>query len=92
MGGQSVDLLVRDTPTRAGHRLGLVAHLSTVWVDCVRTTDFDPDPGTGFGPRWYRVHVQAARPVMTSDPTDQTAWAYGYYLSPNGHDGQLPDC
>jgi hypothetical protein len=87
-------LYVRTTPTADGKRIGIIQHHDTAWVECKVTTDFDPDPGTGNGPLWYRVHYhEVSGGPLESNPTDPTTgWSYAYYLSPNGHNGELPTC
>lgn len=97
VGGRYLGLWIRSSPNRAGYHIGLALHLAPVFVDCVKTTRFDPDPGTGSGPRWYKVHWPNSKPSESSEfsssPSDPAqGWAYAYYLSPNGTNGQVRQC
>jgi hypothetical protein len=96
VGGKPLGLYIRSSPDRNGHHIGLALHLTAVWVDCVKVTTFDPDLGTGNGPRWYKVHWPSAErsdAIGRSDPSDPAqGWAYAYYLRPNGTNGQVPAC
>jgi hypothetical protein len=89
-------LKIRDSAERAGSQVGLAIGRSTVWVDCVTTSSFNPEPGGPAGPRWYKVHWPNATPseqVRSSGPGDPAnAWAYARYLVPNGTDGSVPAC
>lgn len=96
VGGKPLGLFIRSSPEKAGFHLGLAEHLTAVWVDCVKTNQFDPDPGTGGGPRWYKVHWPSnvrSDAVLQSSPSDPAqGWAYAYYLRPNGTNGHVPAC
>lgn len=94
--GKDVGVWVRSAPTRAGFHIGLAGHAQTVWVDCVRTTDFNADPGLPTGPRWYKVHwprAERSDALASSSPSDPAqGWVYVYYVRPNGTNGKVPTC
>jgi hypothetical protein len=93
-GGQG--LFVRTGPHRDDFRLGYTNHATTVWVDCVTTSDFDPVPSLDTGPTWYRVHwpnSERSDEGLSSEPADPAqGFAYAGYLRPNGHNGDVPEC
>lgn len=96
VGGKPLGLFIRSSPDKSGFHIGLAQHLTPVWVDCVEVNQFDPDPGTGSGPRWFRVHWPSAtqsNAELQSSPSDPAqGWAYAYYLRPNGTNGKVPAC
>jgi hypothetical protein len=94
--GSHIGLWIRSSSERDGHHIGLAAHANPVWVDCIKTSSFNPEPGLSTGARWYKVHWPRTDPTdapMSSSPSDPAqGWAYVYYLSPNGTDGKVPVC
>jgi hypothetical protein len=94
--GSEIGLKVRSTNTREGEQLGGLDELHTAWVICKAVSDFDADPSTGVGPRWYKIGWTQQQPssgFFESTPTtEQTAWAYAGYLVPSGHNGDVPGC
>ncbi len=94
-------LFMRTTPDKAGKRIGYAVSAAVVHVECYKRSDYEPEPGRQFGKTWYKVHWptatpaanQEAPPAMTSSPGDPAqAWAWGFYLRPNGHNGKIPAC
>lgn len=90
------DLFIRSNARKDGYHIGLTLHGSDVWVDCVTTSDFNADPSTPGGPRWYRVHWPTSarsNAVGSSSPSDPPqGWAFAYYLRPDGSNGKVPPC
>lgn len=90
------DLFIRSSPRKSGHHIGLALHGADVWVDCVTTSDFNADPSTPGGPKWYRVRWPTSGPsdaVGSSSPSDPShGWAFAYYLRPDASNGKVPAC
>lgn len=90
------NLVIRSSPFRNGFRIGVAEHRSTVYVDCVRTSGFDPVPAVGWGPQWYKVHwpssARSEAPMKSHREDPAQGWAYGFYLEPQGSNGEIPTC
>lgn len=89
-------LFVRTSPEKDGQRIGYLPHAGIMYVDCWKTSGFDPVPGLNYGPRWYLVHWPSVEPsegpLRSSPAFPAQGWAWGYYLQPNGHNGTIPQC
>lgn len=90
-------IFIRNVPEMAGgHRIGYATSGSVVWVDCVVTSTFDPEPGLGHGPIWYRVrwpNTALSEEAFVSDPNHPPqGYAWSFYLRPNGTNGDVPQC
>ncbi len=89
-------LFVRNIPERDGYRIGYARHAAVVWVDCVTTSDFDPNPSMGAGPTWYQVrwsNDERSDEAFRSEPSDPAkGFSFAGYLQPNGHNGDVPEC
>ena len=86
-----------ETPApllKDGFQVGTAVFGTTVWVDCQQDTGFNP--GDGGGSLWYRIrwpNVNATTQPMNSSPGSPfTAWVYGRYAVPAGHNGHVPTC
>ncbi len=92
-GDMGIGLKVRSTDTVAGEHLGGIAHHHVAWVVCKAHSGFDPD---GKGDLWYRVkwdHQAPSTQFFESESgASATGWAYSQYLTPVGHNGEVPDC
>lgn len=93
---QKIGLFVRNEPGKAGFHIGLLPHGQMAYVDCFTTSDFDPEPALGYGPRWFKIHwpstVEQDTALTSSPSMPAQGWAWGYYLTLNGHNGQIPQC
>ncbi len=91
-----IGLFVRNNPEQSGYHLGYAAHGAILYVDCVKDSSFDPEPGQGFGPHWYRVHwpnSTKSEELYASNPSDPPqGWAWAFYMRPNGTNGNVPKC
>jgi hypothetical protein len=89
-------LQVRSTGTQEGDQVGSVTNGSTVWADCVATTEFDPGAQSNVGPSWLRIRWPSDEPGTTfanSTPTAPfSAFVYRGYVVPAGHNGAIPAC
>jgi hypothetical protein len=66
-------LFVRSGPERDDYRIGFSHHATTVWVDCVASSSFDPAPSLDAGPTWYQVHWpndERSEDAFGSEPVD----------------------
>jgi hypothetical protein len=87
-------LKVRTTNVTEGVHIGALAHLNTAYVVCGKRSGFDPE---GNGDLWYKVKWDHQQPNSTdyfeSEPgATGSGWAYGHYLSPVNHNGEVPAC
>jgi hypothetical protein len=89
-------LWVRSSGTVTGYHIGAAHNGSLVWVDCVATTDFDPELTDTTGPVWLRVRWPTDQPnddIKSSQPSDRyVGWVYSRYTVPAGHNGRVPAC
>ncbi|MEY2474048.1 MAG: hypothetical protein QOK28_3377 [Actinomycetota bacterium] len=91
-----IGLKVRTTPLADGEQIGGLSSRHTAWVACQRHTDFDPEPSLETGALWYQLRWPSVTPgtdLRESGYSDKyTGWAFGYYLTPLGQNGDVPDC
>jgi hypothetical protein len=98
VGSQNVGQYVLSAPNRRGHHVGLALHASTLWVECRLVTDFDPDPSSGNGPEWLRIHwsrnpATTTNAAGTSSPSGPfRGFVYAAYPAPDGSNGKVPTC
>jgi hypothetical protein len=76
-------------------RLGFASEYSAVFAVCKTRTNFDA--GTGDSPIWFKVKWPNNRGgssgTFESSRGDAfTGWAFGSYLAPQGHNGEIPNC
>ena len=91
-----IGLKVRTTNTVEGVQIGGLSTRNTAWVFCQEVSDFNPDPEREVGALWYQIAWPTEEPsteYFTSQPSDPyTGWAFGGYLDPVGHNGDVPAC
>jgi len=92
----NIGLKVRSTNVTQGEQLGGLAPHHVAWAVCQVQSNFDPDPSTGAGPQWIRIKWDQQQPSTaffeSSSGAEKTAWAYRGYLTPVGHNGEIPRC
>ncbi len=94
---KGIGVFVRNEPVKeGGYRIGFVPTGTVVWVDCVTRSSFDPEPGLMHGALWYRLrwpNNARSEKAFASEPNDPPqGYAWSFYLRPNGHNGDVPDC
>lgn len=93
---QELGLKVRTTPDVDGVQIGSAANATTLWVDCVAITRFDPVVTDNVDARWLRVRWPTTTPgtaFHNSDPgSPQRGWVYAGLTVPAGHDGKISTC
>ncbi len=96
LGTEELGLKVRTTNVLEGKQIGAVPPRNTVWALCKANSGWDPDPSTGNGPIWLKIkweHRTPSTEFFQSDPAaTSTAWVYGAYAKPVGHNGNIPLC
>jgi hypothetical protein len=96
VGTGDLGLKVRSNGEQDGVHVGGVTNQSILWVDCVATTSFEPDPVINAGAKWLRVRWPNQRPSkewFSSAPGDKyRGYAYVGYTIPYGHNGNIPAC
>lgn len=94
--GIDIGLKVRAGPELRDSQVGSASRRAIVWAECVVTNTFDPEPDTGIGPTWLRIHWPNNSPTtqyFQSSPTDIfRAYVYAGYVLPFKHNGDIPRC
>lgn len=89
-------LKIRNGTGTMDQQVGGMSDNNIAWVTCKTMSDFDPEPSTGVGPLWYGVKWPDNEPgtkFHNSEPAARyTQYAYGAYLLPLGHNGEVPEC
>lgn len=89
-------LKIRSTNDATGTQIGSATNRLTLWVDCISTSTFDPEPPSGAGPAWLRVRWPNSKPTnqyFNSEPNQpDRGYAYAGHAIPYGHNGKIPTC
>lgn len=90
---EGLGLKVRSTNLAEGVQLGALEPHAIAWVVCQADSGFSPGSTSSV---WHRVKWSVQEPSIefhVSEPSASgLAWAFGEYLVPVGHNGNVPQC
>jgi hypothetical protein len=90
------NLFVRNSPSKAGQRIGAAWDKTLVYAGCQSSADFDPVLDDTIGAVWIKIRwpdLNLGDDMKASQPSNPLqGWVYAGRVVPAGHNGGIPAC